>query len=579
MTKFFVFLIGTAFAVLFHTGCSSLKSNCPPDPENGNPGAILNSKANDIFPALFHNRLIFMSDRDKTGQYKYYEAEYKLMGFEESSEVKDLPFVNTESSVSPFFSVNGNFTEILFSAPVRTDKKKHNDLFISSLVSDGWTTPSQIPGKVNSTSFDGQAVLSPDSKIMIFVSDREGSIGETDLYMSTLSINDSWNEPVNLGNDINTKSQEISPFLTEEMDLLFASNIDSSSGFDIYKAEYLGDNKWGPAVKLGEPVNSISDEKSPLIMGDKIIFSSNRAGGCGNHDIYIMPWCGPVYIEGRIIPQSEKVPLNGTIRLTDNTGSDLLTRRITDVSPFRIKVMANRSYKIIYENDCFPDLNKEESFNTLCSDTSSVKYLLEIKIPEVFDEFTFEEYRVPFFVTGYYLPNTEKNLQALRMKFSYNLIGNADSTRYIENPDVRYDQYTAAVESALSDAVKFISLKLDDLDNECLMGKYGVRINVTGYADPRGLSDIARYDGTVIKDDELSFELQRGTRMTNELLSRLRAYYTAKFIQNALSDSPSYQKHYKAISWEISGSGIDSESDIKDELKRRVNINIGITPK
>jgi len=579
MTKLLVFLIGAIIAGLFQVACSSVKTNCPPDIENGNPGSVLNSQANEIFPALSQNRLIFMSDRQNTGQYKYYISEYKLMGFDETAEASDLPFLNIESAVSPFFSDQGNFSEIIFSAPVKSDKKKHNDLYISSFTSDGWTIPERINGVVNSPGFDGQATLSPDGKTMIFVSDRDGSIGETDLYLSSRSTNGTWSEPINMGNLINTSSQEISPFLNKNMDLLFASNVDSSSGFDIYRSKYSGDNKWEQAIKVNPPVNSTFDEKSPLILDDKIIFSSNRTDGSANYDIYTMPWCGPVSIEGRIIPQSEKVPLNGTVKLTDQSGNNLLIRSITDDSPFRIKVMADRSYKIVYENECFPELNQETSFNTICSDTSSVKYVLELRIPELFDEFTFEEYRVPFFVTGYYLPNTEKNLQALRMKFSYNLIGNADSTRYIENPDDRYDQYTIIVENALKDAVQFIASKLDDLDNKCLVGKYGVQIKVNGFADPRGLSDFARYDGTIIKDDELNFDLQRGTQMTNELLSRLRAYYTAKYIQNSLSDNPSYRKHYKDISWEISGSGIDAESEIKDELKRRVNINIGLSSK
>ena len=44
------------------------------------------------------------------------------------------------------------------------------------------------------------------------------------------------------------------------------------------------------------------------------------------------------------------------------------------------------------------------------------------------------------------LPNTTDNLQDLRLKFAYNLVGSADSTSYIERPGEEYDGFAKVVD-------------------------------------------------------------------------------------------------------------------------------------
>jgi hypothetical protein len=63
--------------------------------------------------------------------------------------------------------------------------------------------------------------------------------------------------------------------------------------------------------------------------------------------------------------------------------------------------------------------------------------------------------------------------------------------------------------------------------------------------------------------------------MNNELLSKLRAYYTAKYLDAKLSDNPKYNEIRSNINWGIEGRGIDT-TDLANELKRRVSIEIGV---
>jgi hypothetical protein len=161
------------------------------------------------------------------------------------------------------------------------------------------------------------------------------------------------------------------------------------------------------------------------------------------------------------------------------------------------------------------------------------------------------------------------------MKFSYNLIGTSDSTKYIENPGTVYDEYAPLVEKALNNAIDFIIARLAYFDSKCINKSNKLVIEVSGYADSRQISEIARYDGTMIDDDELDYHIQSGVPMSNKLLSELRAYYTAKHIQNLLYNYEEYEKHKSQIIWIIEGKGID-DTEGKDELKRRVSIKIGL---
>ncbi|HRI31152.1 MAG TPA: hypothetical protein PLQ21_06450, partial [Candidatus Kapabacteria bacterium] len=104
-------------------------------------------------------------------------------------------------------------------------------------------------------------------------------------------------------------------------------------------------------------------------------------------------------------------------------------------------------------------------------------------------------------------------------------------------------------------------------------------VTITGFADPRGIYEKARYSGTTIDDEDFNFHLDRGTLMTNETLSALRAYYTAKWLQTKIEQLQSYRKYKNNIVWRTSGNGIDDDDTKNDSAKRRVEITISLSKK
>lgn len=127
--------------------------------------------------------------------------------------------------------------------------------------------------------------LSDDGRSLYFSSDRSGGFGGFDLYVSHFE-KDSWTLPVNLGPEINTPYNEITPFLHKNK-LYFASdNLEGLGGFDIYHVLY-EDGKWGKVTMMDREINSPADDYFPALNKQgELYFTSNRLGGLGKNDIY-----------------------------------------------------------------------------------------------------------------------------------------------------------------------------------------------------------------------------------------------------------------------------------------------------
>lgn len=74
--------------------------------------------------------------------------------------------------------------------------------------------------------------IAPDESYLIFGAGREDGYGESDIYIS-FRKDDTWTEPLNLGNKINTKANEFGPFLSPDSKYLFFCRHDGEKG-DIY---------------------------------------------------------------------------------------------------------------------------------------------------------------------------------------------------------------------------------------------------------------------------------------------------------------------------------------------------------
>jgi outer membrane protein OmpA-like peptidoglycan-associated protein len=166
------------------------------------------------------------------------------------------------------------------------DKIQHTRLYSSKKENGVWSAPVALP--FNTGEFDDfHPAISIDGDKLFFASNRPGSMGSTDIYVS-YKVGESWSEPVNLGPTVNTTGRDAFPFIHADNTLYFASDgqTDRKGGFDLYYSISEG-NTWTKPINLGEPFNTGGDDLGLIVDLNKIngYYSTNGSGGAGGDEI------------------------------------------------------------------------------------------------------------------------------------------------------------------------------------------------------------------------------------------------------------------------------------------------------
>lgn len=164
---------------------------------------------------------------------------------------------------SPVITNDGQtlyFTRTNYNAG-KNDNKNGKSLKIYRSFNNGgsWEKPEALP--FNGDNFStAHPALSPDEKQLYFASDREGTLGQSDLYVVDINEDGSFGDPENLGEAINTKGRENFPFVSQDSLLYFSSDGHFGlGGLDVFMIDLKEKDK-GHVVNLGKPVNSYADD-------------------------------------------------------------------------------------------------------------------------------------------------------------------------------------------------------------------------------------------------------------------------------------------------------------------------------
>ena len=165
------------------------------------------------------------------------------------------------------------------------------DLFYTYKNALGWSEIMTFKKKINGLeSWESQPTVSANGKEIIFASDRVGGFGGSDLYIIRKDKDGEWGSPENLGEKINTKDNEKSPFLQIDNETLFFSSdqFPSVGGYDIFYSRKDSLGRWGIPTNIGFPINTVSDELGLFVStdGEKAYFASNQLEGIGGWDLY-----------------------------------------------------------------------------------------------------------------------------------------------------------------------------------------------------------------------------------------------------------------------------------------------------
>lgn len=263
-----------------------------------NPGTDLNSEYSEYAPILKKDgsTLLFTArKRGSTGGKKsadaiYYEDIYIAL----KRDGKWLNSIKIDSlkqySDSPINTGRHNAAVSFNSAETKLYLYKDADLFESELINGKWSEPEKMNSNLNTKEHEPSVFVSPDEKYLLFVSTRDGGFGGRDIYISNKGSDGEWGPAINLGDKINTPYDDDAPFLTADGNELYFSSKghNSMGGFDIFVSSKSDSGKWTDPKNLGIPVNSTADDIYFIQSDDKknILLSSNRMGTMGGMDIF-----------------------------------------------------------------------------------------------------------------------------------------------------------------------------------------------------------------------------------------------------------------------------------------------------
>jgi OmpA-OmpF porin, OOP family len=143
------------------------------------------------------------------------------------------------------------------------------DLFVSYKKGENWSDPVNMGPKINTMAWESQPSLSADGRQLFFASDRRGGLGKRDVWVSLLDDEGYWQTPVNLGINVNTPYDDLSPFIHVNGKTLYFSSAGQTGlgGFDLFSTEKIR-GSWTKAENLGYPINDHLDQVSLFVTSD-----------------------------------------------------------------------------------------------------------------------------------------------------------------------------------------------------------------------------------------------------------------------------------------------------------------------
>ncbi|MCZ2487262.1 OmpA family protein [Aquirufa antheringensis] len=232
------------------------------------------------------------------------------------SEVLNRDQYNTILSISP------DGQTILLKGAYVNGAYETRGFSISNKTTAGWTVPVKvdIPGyEQMSKGKNEYGYLTMDGKAILLAFARKKNSEDDDLYISFFE-DGRWTRPLELGEEINTKYSETTPFLSADgKTLYFSSDRPGGQGSqDIYLTRRLDDTwqHWRKPQNLGSPINTDEYDAyySIAAKGDYAYFMSGK-GSLGKKDIF------------RLALEAQSPPGGGSVNESSQVGgaaSDLV---------------------------------------------------------------------------------------------------------------------------------------------------------------------------------------------------------------------------------------------------------------
>ncbi|WP_142786218.1 OmpA family protein [Changchengzhania lutea] len=265
------------------------------------------------------------------------------------------PLTISQDGKTMYFSRN-NFTEKTLGKD--DNGTTHLKIYKAALVEDEWTNIEELPFNSDTYS-NGHPALNHNGSRLYFTSDMPGGFGGSDIYYVDISDDDTFGEPQNLGDRVNTDKNEMFPFLNDEDALFFSSHGHLGLGLlDIFGTAADSGGIITNAINLGIPINSSKDDFSFFMNNDGVTgyIASNRGGGLGSDDIYEFKKTPLLNVEGIVSDSQTNTPIeNAEIKLFSIDNRIITTLKTDENGFYNIQIDRDTNYKIIASKDNYKE--------------------------------------------------------------------------------------------------------------------------------------------------------------------------------------------------------------------------------
>lgn len=276
---------------------------------------------------------------------------------------------------------------------LRGNVLKESKIYMSYRKDDGWGSAIELEG------VNGDYIISHPkvgelfgSEVLFFASNMEGGYGGYDLYYSTKKSDEEYSIPVNLGEVINSKGDEMTPFYQDGTLYFSSDGHPGMGGLDIFHTTWDG-SKWNNVTNIGHNYNSSYDDLYMYFdeAGLNGFLTSNRPdknkralnGKTCCDDIYQFT-IRQIVIDLIAKVKDENGPLNGAaIELTDlSAAEDIETQIKTNQtgSDFNFLLDADHEYRgIVSREGYYTDTITFNTFGILDDYTVNKSIVLKAK--------------------------------------------------------------------------------------------------------------------------------------------------------------------------------------------------------
>ncbi|CAL2077367.1 conserved hypothetical protein [Tenacibaculum sp. 190524A05c] len=271
---------------LFLTGCGGqkiLKTTTKNSITNFAPGLVntVNLEVNTVFNNNFTE--LFFTRRIKES-FIIHHSEYKNGKWQKPTPIfmfKDK--IKRSVAIDPTITIDGKKMYFLGINPNDYAEKSPPDIYVSNKINGKWQKALKLPSHISTKKYVESYPIVVNDGSLYFTSNRPGGYGKRDLYRAQYLGRNRFAKPVNVGIPINDSNSSRSTYITPDEKYLITTKSHSGKGFSISKRK---NGKWQPLkdLFLNKDFNQQWDYFCPYITPNrKHLFFTRKIGYTKEH--------------------------------------------------------------------------------------------------------------------------------------------------------------------------------------------------------------------------------------------------------------------------------------------------------